>query len=195
MPCTAGQTTSGQFGRLRASFVASQDYVCNEPVMEHAEVDQMVEIRRIIHDAKGMLFEANLILTHDDQIELSHHFGIERYREIGALIVNVVNREYCKKLIIVLPGQKHPSHRHKVKEETFQLIWGDLEVVLNNIPVKMKAGQKLLVERGAWHSFSSLNGAIFEEVSTTHVPGDSYYEDERICRLDPMQRKTIVEAW
>lgn len=195
MPCMPGQTTSGHFGRLRTSFIANQDYACNKPIMEHAEVDQVVEIRRIIHDAKGMLFEANMVLTPDDQIELSHHFGIDRFRDTGALIVNVVNREYCKKLILVLPGQKHPNHRHKVKEETFQLIWGDLQVMLNNIPIKMHPGQKVLVERGAWHSFSSMEGAIFEEVSTTHVPGDSYYEDERISRLDPMQRKTIVEGW
>lgn len=195
MPCVPGQTTSGNFGQLRASFTASQDYACNEPIMEQSELDQMVEIRRIIHDAKGMLFEANMVLTPDDQIELSHHFGIERFRQTGALIVNVVNREYCKKLIIVLPGQRHPSHRHKLKEETFQLIWGDLEVMLNGIPVKMKVGQKLLVERGAWHGFSSLEGAIFEEVSTTHVQGDSYYEDAKISRLDPLQRKTVVEGW
>jgi N-acetylneuraminate synthase len=61
--------------------------------------------------------------------------------------------------------------------------------------MQMQRGQKVLVERGTWHSFSSVGGAIFEEVSTTHVIGDSYYEDESISRLDPVQRKTVLTGW
>jgi N-acetylneuraminate synthase len=195
MPCSPGQTTSGEFGRLRTVYTASRDYAMNEPVAERADVDRVLEIRRIIHDAKGMLSEAHLVLADDDQIELSHHLGIEKFRHTGALIVNVVNRTYCKKLILVLPGQRHPNHRHIQKEETFQLIWGDLEVKLNDASMRLHRGQKVLVERGTWHSFNSVGGAIFEEVSTTHVIGDSYYEDEDISKLDLVQRKTVLTGW
>lgn len=195
MPCAPGQLTSGQFGQFRATFLASRDYARNEAIVERASGDPIVEVRRIIHDAKGLLSEANLVLADDDQIELSHHYGLEKFRHTGALIVNVVNREYCKKLIVVLPGQRHPNHRHRLKEETFQLIWGDLHVTLNGLPVDLKPSQKLLVERGAWHSFESRGGAIFEEISTTHHVGDSYYEDESISRLDPVQRKTLLSGW
>ena len=72
---------------------------------------------------------------------------------------------------MVLSGQKHPNHYHKVKEETFQLLWGDLQVNLDGTIINIKPGNKLLIERGAWHSFTTNNGAIFEEVSTT--PGIS----------------------
>ena len=195
MPCAAGQTTSGEFGRLRTVYTATRDYGTGEAISEHAEADRTIEIRRIIHDAKGMLSEAHLVLADDDQIELSHHLGIEKFRHTGALIVNVVNRTYCKKLILVLPGQRHPNHRHLLKEETFQLIWGQLDVKINGADLEMRRGQKLLIERGTWHSFSSHNGAIFEEVSTTHIIGDSYYEDESISRLDPLQRKTVLTGW
>jgi N-acetylneuraminate synthase len=195
MPCSPGQTTSGEFGRLRTIYTASRDYLAREPVCERADIDQVLEIRRIIHDAKGMLSEAHLVLADDDQIELSHHLGIEKFRQTGALIVNVVNRTYCKKLVLVLPGQRPPNHRHIQKEETFQLIWGDLELKLNGASLLMHRGQKALIERGVWHSFSSVNGAIFEEVSTTHVIGDSYYEDERISKLDLVQRKTVLTGW
>ena len=44
-------------------------------------------------------------------------------------------------------------------------------------------------------SFGTVNGCIFEEVSTTHVVGDSYYEDPKVAALDPMQRKTILSMW
>lgn len=195
MPCANGQTTSGEFGQLRTQWVASRDYEPNEPVCEHTRIDKMTEIRRIVHDAKGLLSEAHIVLAEDDQVELSHHYGLEKFRTTGAVIVNVVNREYCKKLVIMLPGQSHPVHRHKLKEETFQLIWGDLQITLNGITQQLRRGNKILVERGTWHSFASEGGAIFEEVSTKHVVGDSYYEDEKVAQLDPVQRKTVLEGW
>jgi N-acetylneuraminate synthase len=195
MPCAQGQTTSGEFGRFRVVYAATRHYEAGDPVFERAEVDQELAIRRVIHDAKGLMSEAHLVLADDDVIELSHHLGIEKFRHTGALIVNVVNREYCKKLVIVLPGQSHPNHRHLKKEETFQLIWGDLEVVLDGAPRSMRRGEKLLIERGSWHSFRSTHGAIFEEVSTTHVMGDSYYEDENISKLALEARKTVLTGW
>lgn len=195
MPCSPGQTTSGEFGRLRTVYTASRDYAANAPVLERADLDRALELRRIIHDAKGMLSEAHLVLAEDDQIDLSHHLGIEKFRHTGAIIVNVVNRTYCKKYVLMLPGQRHPNHRHIQKEETFQLIWGDLEIKLNGASMQLHRGQKVLVERGTWHSFSSVSGAIFEEVSTTHVVGDSYYEDENISKLDVVQRKTVLVGW
>lgn len=195
MPCNEEQTTSGEFGTKRATFTASKGYKCNEPIREHREPDTISIMRSIIHDAKGMIFEAGVVLGSDFEIELSHHYGLEHFRQTGALIVNVINRAYCKKIIVQLPGQKHPNHYHKSKEETFQLLWGDLQVLLNDRPISMRPGDKLLIERGAWHSFTSDTGAVFEEISTTHIQYDSYYADGRIAALDPVQRKTIVETW
>lgn len=195
MPASAGQLTSGQFGRYRSRYVASRDYAVNEAVMEEPQHDSISELRSIIHDAKGALHEAGVKLGSTDQIELSHHHGIEFFREVGATIVNVINREYCKKLIVMLPSQQHPNHYHRLKEETFHLLRGDLTVTLDGKEFTLEPGDQLLVERNAWHSFATKNGAVFEEVSTTHVKGDSYYEDDRIAGLDPTERKTIIESW
>jgi N-acetylneuraminate synthase len=121
---------------------------------------------------------------------------MEHFRQYGAVIVDIINRTYCKKLVIVLPGQKHPTHYHKIKEETFQLLWGDLEIKLfDNQTTIMKPGDSLLVEPNTPHSFASGNGAIIEEVSTTHIKGDSVYEDEEISKKDLLERKTVVEDW
>lgn len=196
MPCTEGQTTSGDFGRKRATFTASKDYKKNESIKEQRQPNTISIIRSIIHDAKGMIYEAGIVLGNDFEVELSHHYGIEHFRQTGALIVNIINRSYCKKLIVQLPGQKHPNHYHKIKEETFQLLWGDACVNLNGREIHMEPGDKLLIEPGSWHSFyTNHKGAIFEEISTTHIKSDSYYEDEKISALDPMQRKTIIETW
>lgn len=195
IPCAEGQTHAGEFGQCRTTLIASKDYKCNEPICEHKQPNIIGIVRNIVHDAKGMICEAGVALGSDFELELSHHYGIEYFRQIGALIINLVNREYCKKLVVLLSGQKHPNHFHKTKEETFQLLWGDLEVNLNGIVVKMKPGDKVLVTRGTWHSFNSNEGAIFEEISTTHIKGDSYYEDKQIQTLDPMERKTIIEEF
>lgn len=162
---------------------------------EKKYVSDVKSARSVIHDAKGMLFEAGIALGTDFEVELSHHYGMKNFRQTGAIIINIVNREYCKKLIIVLPGQKHPRHLHKVKEETFQLLYGDLDVEINGQKNSMKPGDMKTVFRGQIHSFSSKAGAIFEEISTTHVKGDSYYQDKMIAKLDLMERKTIIKEW
>lgn len=192
MPYQEGQTTSGEF---QETMVATRAYQRNEPIIERRKPSIIGFIRSITHDVKGMLYEAHIEIGNDYEIELSHHYGIEHFRQTGALIINLINREYCKKLVIVLPGQRHPNHRHKIKEETFQLLWGDLEINLDDKVHHLCPGDKLLVERGVWHSFLSRDGAILEEVSTTHIKSDSYYEDQEISSKDPIERKTVIESW
>ena len=192
MPCGDGQTTASEY---QDSMVASSECEANAPVTERRQRTVVNQLRSLVHQAKGMLHEAHIAIGDKFTIEMSHHYGPEQFRSHGALIVNLVNREYCKKLIILLPGQRHPNHRHMKKEETFQLLRGDLEVSLNGVIHHLALGQLLLVERGAWHNFSTVRGCIFEEISTTHVIGDSFYEDPRIATLDPMQRKTLLTMW
>lgn len=196
MPRTEGQLTSGEFGQLRAQFVASQDYAANAAVFETPEQDTMRLIRGILHDAKGQLYESGVVLGDDYTVEISHHYGLEQFRETGCILINLINREYCYKVLIMLPGQQHPPHMHKQKEETFCMLWGDLTV---NLPeqesVTLKPGDKLLIPRNTMHDFSTQSGAIFAEVSTHSIVGDSYYANPAIAELDPMQRKTTLDNW
>lgn len=192
MPYTEGQMTSGDF---YDGVVASKDYKMNGALYEKRYTSNIKSVRSVIHDAKGMLFEAGIAIGNQFEIELSHHYGIQNFRQTGAIIINIINREYCKKLILVLPGQKHPTHMHKVKEETFQLLYGDLDVVLDGEKLTLKPGDIQTVLRGQEHSFTSKKGAIFEEISTTHVKGDSYYLDPEIAKKDLIERKTIIKEW
>jgi N-acetylneuraminate synthase len=192
MPCAEGQTTSGEY---QDTMVASRDYEAMEAIRECRRPDLINQTRAIIHDAKGLLYEAHVDLGPDFTIELSHHYGMEHFRQVGALLVTVVNREYCKRLVVMLPGQRHPTHLHKKKEETFHVLWGDVHLTLEGAPTSLKRGDQVVIPRGAAHAFSSRNGCVFEELSTRHIVGDSYYEDERITSLDPMQRKTMIDSW
>lgn len=192
MPCHEGQMNSGEFVE---GLIASKDYKVNDGLYEKRPITDISLLRSVVHDAKGILFESGIALGTDFEVELSHHYGMKHFRQYGAVIVSVINREYCKKLLIILPGQKHPVHMHKVKEETFQLLYGDLTVVINGQERHMKPGDIQTVLRDDRHSFTSINGAIFEEVSTTHIKNDSYYEDPEIRKLDPIERKTILKNW
>jgi len=195
MPLHEGQLVSGDWFN---GAKADKNYKPNAPVSEtvaDSALPPEETIYRIMLQVKGMLSKAGIQIGKDSSVELSHHYGLERFREFGAIIVDVINRQYCKKLIIQLPRQKHPYHFHKIKEETFQLLHGDLEVELEGKRIRPQAGDTILVEPGKWHKFHTLDGAIFEEVSTTHFNNDSFYEDERIARLPREARKTVIPNW
>ncbi len=195
MPCKDGQLDSGDFGAYRANFIATKDYTPNAPIYEPSKIDSYHKIREIIHDAKGMLSEAGVVLTENANVELSHHYGLEKFREYGCLIVNLVNREYCKKIIVVFSDQKHPEQYHVKKEETFHVLKGELIASINSIERVLREGDILTIERGDRHAFTSKSGCIIEEVSTTHFRNDSFYTDPAIAEQDPMTRKTVLEVF
>lgn len=176
-------------------FTANRDFKPNEPLMliDLSVRDQRKRVMQIIGNVRQIIFDSKVNLPKKLHFELSHHYGIEGFEEWGATIINCINREYCKKLIIMLPGQKHPVHHHKIKEETFHVLYGDMRINLNDEERENKSGDLIVVERGVRHSFCSGNGAIFEEISTTHYKDDSFYEDERI--VNNRNRKTEMIFW
>ena len=195
MPLLEGQLCSADWND---AIIADSDYSQNEPINIGSFCIKMSPndmVYSIILQVKGMLNNARIFVGKDSSIEISHHYGLERFREFGAVIVSCINREYCKKLIIQLPRQKHPYHYHKKKEETFQLLCGDLELELDGKKSKLCLGDTVLIKPNQWHKFHTLDGVVFEEVSTTHHNDDSIYEDERIARLPRNERKTQITNW
>ena len=109
-------------------------------------------------------------------------------------MITCVNRSYCKKLVVQLPGQRHPMHYHMRKEETFQVLHGSLEIDVDSRRRTLLPGDTQLVQQGVWHSFWTETGVIFEEISTTHYADDSFYEDKAI-NARGNARKTVVNQW
>jgi N-acetylneuraminate synthase len=186
-----GPDTSGEFAE---TLTASRDYDLNAPLTESRVRGPVEVMREAIHDAKGMLQEAGIAIGSEFEVELSHHHGPQQFRRFGAVIINLLNRAYCKKLLVVLPGST-TRPLHKEKEETFHVLWGELDLYLDGRLVHLGPGDMQLIERGQLHEFRSEGGCIVEEISTTHVPKDSHYKDRLIAGRDPMERKTLVEAW
>ena len=170
--------------RYNVNLITDTTIKKNQPVPNNLMLQEKKSteetIREILLETRGLINQAHLVVNKDSKINLSHHYGLERFREYGAVVIECINREYCKKIIIQLPGQKHPYHYHKQKEEMFQLLYGDMTAILEGKEVKLDLGETLLVKPGKWHSFYTLQGGIFEEVSTTQYADDSVYDDEYI---------------
>ena len=151
------------------------------------------KIDQIADSCNEMLRLANISIPGDIDLEISHHYGIEKFNEFGLVLLTLVNRDYCKKLLICFQGQTHPEQYHKKKEETFCLLHGDLELIINNKKRNVSIGEVITIEPFEKHSFSSKNGAIIEEISSTHYVDDSFYSDEEINAN--RNRKTILTDW
>ncbi len=138
------------------------------------------EVEKIRDFIRDELRQYNISIPQSIDLEISHHYGIEKFHEFGTCMLTLVNKDYCKKILYQYPNQKHPEHFHKIKEETFILLEGSLDVYLENDKHRLKKGDILTIERGVKHSFESTTGAIFEEISTEHLSDDSYYTDDSI---------------
>ncbi len=196
MPYLEGQVESGLWrdGIRATTDIAAHDALHYEGVEIPEDADAMV-IKRAIHEVKALLNEARIRLGSEFKVEYSHHHGIANFRKTGAVIVECINREYCKKLIIQLPGQRHPLHFHKRKEETFQILYGTLRVEIDGYYRELHPGETLLVQPGVWHEFWTETGVVFEEISTTHYNDDSFYKEKRINQMERSERKTVVDHW
>ncbi|MBU0502556.1 MAG: N-acetylneuraminate synthase family protein, partial [Candidatus Margulisbacteria bacterium] len=194
IPCQENQMVANDLSKY-IEYVLTRDLEAGEAVVfDDLKVRNLrANVLRIIKKLKEIIIKSHIALPKRIEVELSHHYGIEKYDEWGAAILNCINREYCKKLIILLPGQKHPFHYHVKKEETFQVLYGDMEVKIGDETKSLKAGDMLTVEREVNHGFSSETGCVFEEVSTTHYKNDSFYEDQRVVAND--NRKTEMTFW
>jgi N-acetylneuraminate synthase len=82
---------------------------------------------------------------------------------------------------------------HLIKEESFIVLSGMAEVTLGDKCHNLSPGAVLVVERGVKHSLFSKEGAVIEEISTSHIGGDSYYTDSKIS--GESERKTETSFW
>ncbi len=196
MPWTEGQLDSGAW---KPGAVAKRAFDPDAPLAEDAVAvsgnPDVQVIKKAVHEVRAMLHRARIALNSEFEVEYSHHYGVSNFRDTGAIIITCVNRDYCKKLVVQLPGQKHPLHYHRLKEETFQVLDGVLRIELDGRVKTLTPGETVVVMPGAWHGFSTEGGVIFEEISTTSYPNDSFYADPKINEKTLAERKTKVDHW
>jgi len=193
MPCQSGQFHAGELDEVVGLPVSHRGIEPMMPVMKNGtcEVAPEVQISSILERVRLMLREAKIALPPGTRVEISHPYGLEVVKKYGAVMIDIVNREYCKKLIVQLAGQAHPRHKHVQKEETFQVLAGEGEAEVDGKVSLLRPGDSILINRSVEHSFRTRTGMIMEEISTTHIRGDSIYEDRNIPS-NPVGRKTLV---
>lgn len=195
MPKEDDQMTSEEFSKHNLEFIVEQDYDKLEAIKKYktTKKDIKSKISSVIHTVKSQLNQAKIIVNKSSNIELSHHYGVEYLEQYGAVLIDCINKEYCKKIIVLIPNQKHPEHFHKRKIETFQVLWGNLLLSINGVENTYAPGDIITINKGEKHLFSTINGVIFEEISTTHYADDSYYTDNNI--MSNNNRKTNLKDW
>lgn len=154
------------------------------------------KIGSYVHKAKALLNYAKINMSEIFDMEISHHNGIENFEKVGCYLFNIINKEYAKKLIVMLSNQKHPLHFHKKKSESFIILHGDLKLFDNKSQYVLKPGDVVHLKKNSWHRFTAGNeGCIFEEISSTSFSNDSFYYKQKIKKMKRDKRKTYVNNW
>ena len=194
IPTTDDQVTANDMAKY-TEFYSEADIPMNARLV--ATNTCRKEIREKVYDivqrVKQFLRSSGVVVPPRVDLEISHHYGIDKFYEFGLTMMTIINREYCKKLIVLLPGQEHPEQYHKVKEETFHLLYGDAWINLDGKVRKCQTGEVIVVEKGMIHSFGTETGVVIEEISSTHHVEDSFYTDPAIAKNE--YRKTLLTYW
>jgi sialic acid synthase SpsE/mannose-6-phosphate isomerase-like protein (cupin superfamily) len=191
MPNINGQLVAKDLGKYKI-YKAKKNIEINKPLMfEDLYIDDTrSQIKIIYEDVKKIINDSPLVLKKNSYLEISHFYGIENFMKYGATMVRMINREYCKFAIIMLPGQEYPQHYHNKKNESYYILSGSLIVRAGSIQKNLRPGESFSVEHGTLHSFVSDSGCVFEEISTANEPGDTIYSDDKISKN--LNRKTHI---
>lgn len=193
-PPQEGQFTANEWSKY-AQCTAAVDIAADLAigVQNSAIVDNRSLVWSAAQKVKALIKESGITFPGGTDLEISHHYGMEHFDEFGLTMLTVVNREYCKKILVSLPGQKHPEQYHEKKEETFHILYGKLDLTLDGITASYQPGDVIHVSPGVRHAFVSSTGAVIEEISSTHYKDDSFYTDEEINKNK--SRKTLLTYW
>lgn len=193
-PPQEGQFTANDWSKY-AAFTA-QAPIAADAALSPANTtlrDMRERVWEIVQRVRQQLHDSRVVIPARVDLEISHHYGLDRFDETGLTMLTVVNRSYCKKLLMLLPGQRHPEQYHRQKEETFHVLHGEVVLALDGQERLCRPGDVVTIEPGVRHAFHSAGGVIIEELSSTHFSNDSFYTDESIT-ANP-NRKTLLSYW
>jgi N-acetylneuraminate synthase len=193
IPVQEGQLTANELS-LRTTITVKTEIRSNEGVMHsNCIISHKTEnLEKILSKTREIISKANLTLGNDIDVEISHHYGLSKFTDYGAVLIPLINREYAKKLVVMLKHQQHPEHFHKLKEETFVILIGSLKVILEGTEKTLKPGDVLLIPRMYKHLMVAIEDTVFEEISSTNFSDDSYYTDSSSLVTE---RKTPISIW
>jgi sialic acid synthase SpsE/quercetin dioxygenase-like cupin family protein len=194
IPNTPKQVVANDLSKY-TEYVAKQDIEANAPITfeNTRETEKRDLVYKAIKQVREVLTASRVIAPTQAELEISHHYGLENFARFGSTVITVVNREYCKRLIVLIPGQTHPEQWHNLKDETYHILHGEIQLKLDGIEKTCTANDIVTIPRGVRHGFVTSTGVVIEEISTCYTQGDSLYTDPAIEKN--LERKTYVTYW
>ena len=193
-PALPGQLTANEWSKY-TMHETNLPLNSGEPIFRAmVDVHDMNDsLHAIARSVKELVTKSGVVIPDNSSLEISHHYGLSEFPRTGIAMFTLVNREYCKKMLLMLPGQTHPEQYHEKKEETFVVLHGEMSLFLDGDMRRVGRGDVVTIKPGVRHAFSTKSGAVFEEISTTHDASDSFYTDSKINGNS--NRKTFITHW
>jgi len=178
-----------------ASFVAKKNIPCNTGITINNSIvtHHRSELRSIVTAVNKIINESSITVPQNTCLEISHHYGLDKFYKHGLVMITVVNNSYCKKYLISLKGQSHPEQYHNIKQETFHVLHGSVKIYLDGVAKIYCPGDVITVQKKVRHKWTALEDCVIEEISTNHKIDDSFYVDKTIHKN--LNRKTLIEHW
>ena len=113
------QISASEIASINKKFIASKDIKAGSRLtsdLVKKELSQNRFLKDYVHKIRGIINQFGEYVPADVQIEVSHHHGLDKVESFGCCLINIVNRSYCKKLIIMTKGQEHPMQFHMLKK-------------------------------------------------------------------------------
>ena len=194
IPNSEGQIVANDMSKY-ADFVALEPIAARAPALAAnlQTRDRMRQVLQIVGEVKKMLKRSKVVVPGQCELEISYHYGIDNFGKFGSTVITVVNREYCKRVIVMLPGQSHPEQWHKQKDETYHILHGEICLTLDGVQQLKRANDIVVIPKGVKHGFTTRSGTVIEEVSSSYSQQDSFYTDSSIEANK--NRKTYVTYW
>lgn len=199
-PAAKNQLTANSFSKF-SKFITKNNISNSAPIIKKNIVikntrNQISEIREKI---RHLVRRASVIIPPLSRLEVSHHYGLKKFNKFGLCMITVVNQDYCKKLLFMFKNQKHPAQYHKIKQETFLIIFGKIKLTLKEkgkvFSKIMGPGEIYTIKPGIIHEFKGISndGAIIEEISSRHIKTDSFYLDKKVS--NNKNRKSLISFY
>jgi len=188
--CYAANDIS-KFGKIFTQKSILKDDALDYETVKFNNIREKVE--QIKERVLELIRESGVHFPKHTSLEISHHYGLEEFDRYGMSMITVINLNYCKKYMFLQAGQQHPEQYHKVKEETFILIKGEIDLFLDGKLIKLEIGAPVTIYPKVVHSFMCNADAIIEEISTHHISDDSYYIDDAIT--SNQNRKSFISLY
>ena len=90
---------------------------------------------------------------------------------------------YCGKRLRLNKGYRCSYHYHKIKDETFYVESGLVDLRVEGMNITLGPGDKFHIPPGTKHSFEGLADSVIFEFSTQHFDSDSYRDDQS-CKVE-----------